>query len=274
MTNTMRRMVLVAGLAVVLAMGAGCATPGDFWYETQWKDVRPSARTLENGPYQLCYLGYADLVMWTPDPVPYLTDEIRAVVGNWLEIPPEEVNVAHFAWWLHRKSKATYGSTYSVYYDASTTGKCFIRSTPFTDIQRELYNWLTWKKETLYRGENRKKVRFAYFFVVRDLDEKQRTPEGAVPLDVEYWVCIFDKAGNALATAHSRALNQQRVAASREPGAVSEKGMATVRIGDETVTLWHPMSHEEHTQWVIGGLLVEALNAMDEEDFARLDYED
>lgn len=275
MTNTARRMVWAAGLAVVLAMGAGCAAPGDYWYETQWKDVRPSVRTRENGPFQLCYWGHADLALWTPDSGPYLTDEMRTVVGNWLEMPPEEVNVAHFAWWLHRKSKATHGSTYSVKYDASTTGKCFIMSSdPFTDIQRQLYNWLTWEKEELYRGENRKKLRFAYFWVSRDLDEKQRTPEGTVPVDVEYWVCIFDKEGNALATASSRALNQQRVAALRDPGAVPGKGMVTVRLDDELVTMWHPMSYEDRTQWVVGGLLVEALNAMDEEDFARLDYED
>lgn len=273
--NAAKRIAGALAVGVAMAVwGAGCASPGKYWYETRYLDVRPSGRTLENGPYQLVCRGHATLALWNAGPGQCPTDEIREAVAKWLEMPPEDVGMAHFAWWLHRKTIANYGSQYSVTYSELMPGTCFITSTPFADIQRQLYNWLTWKKESLYKGGNRRKLRFAYFTVFRDLDEAQQTPEGSIPPDAEYWVCLFDKDGNVLKTARSRALDQERVVQLRVPGAETGKRTADVRIGEETVPMWNPVAREEADQLVVGGLLVEALNAMSEEELMLLEPED
>lgn len=266
------RVVWAAGVVVALGMGAGCASPGNYWYETRYMDVRPSARTLENGPYQLSFLGHALWLLLDSDPALYLTDEMREQVAEWMPMPKEEVNLAHLAWYVHRAAVAQRGSTYECPLNfAAMAGKSVVTSKAYTDTQRQLFNWLTWKKESLYRGDHRKKLRFAYFLVGRDFCGEKVQKSGT---DIEYWVCLFDKDHIPIKTACSRALRRERVAALRVAGGAAGKQMADVQIGEETVTMWNPMSYEEADQLVIGGLLVEALNAMDEEDFARLDYED
>lgn len=262
----------IAGLVVVTTVVAGCVGPGNYWYEKRCWDVEPTGRTLENGPYHLICRGHATLLLWNPDPDQYLTDEMRGVVADWLEIPPGEVNMAHLAWWLHRKSITNYGREYSVTYTALFPEKCFITSTPFTDIQRQLFNWITWRRESLYRGENRKELRFAYFAVGRGLDGERRMPEEGIRPDIEYWVCIFDQEGNPLKTASSIALKPERVVELQVPG-TSRKGTVSVRLGDDTLTMWNPNELQESDPAVVRGLLVEALNAMGEDELARLDAE-
>lgn len=261
-------------MGVAMAVwGAGCASPGNYWYETRYMDVRPSGRTLENGPFQLVCRGHALWVLVDSDPGLYLTDEMREKVAEWMPMPKEEVDFAHLAWFVHRQAVASFGSTYDCSVKLSgMQGKSVASSTAFVDIQRQLFNWLTWNKAQLYHGDNRRKLRFAYFMVARNLDEEREAGLPGPP-DIEYWVCIFDKDGIPIKTANTRAVNAARVASLRTPGAAG-KQLADVRIGGETVTMWNPKSREEADQLVIGGLLVEALNAMDESDFARLDYED
>lgn len=271
MKTTGRMVLAVAGMAAVL-WGTGCASPGEYCYVERCVFAQPNARTLANGPYYLSFSGRATLVLWGTDMGQYLTDEMREKVAEWLEMPREEVNIAHFAWWLHRACVAAYGSEYDAkLFDGRLfPGKCFITSTPYTDSQRQLFNWITWHREELYRGENRKKLRFAYFKLYRDMDGVSRTPEGTVPPDAEYWVCIFDKDGNPLATASTVTLTHARVAELHVPG----KAKKEVRVGDETLTMWSPNRYQESDAAVVRGLLVEALNAMDEEQLARLEVED